>query len=188
MGASRLVPGFEPETDLERALAEDPALLRGLAWGTPRPGHPEGAVGAHVADLLRRVEASGATGRRRSELRLLALVHDSMKHDVDPHRPRTGENHHAQRARRLLERYTDDERLLGIVELHDRPYALWRRVRRTGRADRRALEAMLARVPDLDLFAAFVGLDSSTAGKDPAPLAWLRDELRRRSPAGSRSA
>ena len=33
-----------------------------------------------------------------------------------------GENHHAMRARRFAERYTDDERLLAAVELHDRPY------------------------------------------------------------------
>src|SRR5918997_1165459 len=47
------VPGFEPETDTERRLACDPVLREGWAWGEPRSGHPEGAVGAHVADLLR---------------------------------------------------------------------------------------------------------------------------------------
>jgi hypothetical protein len=29
----QLVPGFEPETDLERAVVADPELRRGLAWG-----------------------------------------------------------------------------------------------------------------------------------------------------------
>ena len=43
---------FTPETDLERALSSDPVLEEGLAWGEPRRGHPEGSVGAHVADLL----------------------------------------------------------------------------------------------------------------------------------------
>ena len=46
------IPGFTPETDLERRLARDPVLQEGWAWGEPRRGHPEGSVGAHVADLL----------------------------------------------------------------------------------------------------------------------------------------
>ena len=33
------------------------------------------------------------------------------------------------RARRFAERYTDDERLLATIELHDRPYNLWRKAR-----------------------------------------------------------
>src|SRR4051794_27187574 len=57
--AADLVPGFSPETDLERAVSEDPELLAGLAWGEPREGHPEGSVGAHVGDLLAAVEGGG---------------------------------------------------------------------------------------------------------------------------------
>jgi hypothetical protein len=54
-------------------------LLRGLAWGRPRRGHPEGSVGAHVADLLATIERWGEAGERRAELRFIALVHDSLK-------------------------------------------------------------------------------------------------------------
>ena len=175
-----VVPGFRPESELERAVTSDPALVRGLAWGRPRPGHPEGSVGAHVAELLRRIDDWGLTGERRRDLRFVALVHDSFKGDVDRRRPRTGENHHAMRARRFAERYTDDERLLTTIELHDRPYALWRRMRRTGRLDDRAVEDLFDRVPDLDLMLAFVELDGSTAGKDPEPIRWFRAEVERR--------
>jgi len=42
--AAELVPGFQPETELERRIARDPELLEGLAWGKPRTGHPEGTV------------------------------------------------------------------------------------------------------------------------------------------------
>jgi len=48
MDARELIPGFEPETDLERQVVTEPELLEGLAWGQPRAGHPEGAVGTHV--------------------------------------------------------------------------------------------------------------------------------------------
>jgi hypothetical protein len=178
--AETLIPGFEPENDLERAVTEAPELLEGLAWGKPRKGHPEGSVAMHVADLLARIARSGASGERRAQLRFISLVHDSFKNQVRHWLPRTGENHHAMRARRFAERFTDDERLLSAIELHDRPYAIWRRMDRTGRLDEEALVAMLDRVPDKDLFLVFVELDGSTEGKRAEPIAWFRDELARR--------
>jgi hypothetical protein len=174
------VPGFEPESELERRLTGDPELLCGLAWGRPRRAHPEGTVGVHVADLLETIDRWDETGVRRAELRFVALVHDALKFRVREWLPKSGENHHAVRARRLAERYTDDERLLATIELHDRPYALWRRRRRTGRPDVTGLERMLERIPDVDLFLRFVQLDGSTEGKHPGPIEWLEDELRQR--------
>jgi hypothetical protein len=175
-----LVPGFEPENELERTLVADPALQEGLAWGRPRRGHPEGSVGAHVADLLQTVDRWGETGSRRADLRLIALMHDSMKYRVRDWLPKVGENHHAMRARRFAERYTDDERLLATIEQHDRPYALWRKLRRTGRPAEQGLRRMLERIPDRDLFFRFVELDGSTEGKNPEPIEWLKQELQRR--------
>jgi hypothetical protein len=160
--AAELVAGFQQETDLERRVCRDPELLHGLAWGKPRTGHPEGTVGAHVADLIETIERWGETGDRRAELRFLALVH------------------HAMRARRLAERYTADERLLATIELHHRPYSLWRRMSRTGRVDESAFDRMRERIMDVGLFIRFVELDGSTEGKKPEPVEWLKDELRRR--------
>lgn len=177
-GLEALVEGFEAEDDRERRLAEDPELIRGLSWGKPRPGHPEGAVGAHVAALLRTIDAWGGRGARRTELRFLALVHDALKFRVKNWLPRKGENHHAMRARRFAEAYTGDERLLAAVELHDRPYGVWRSARRKGREpDRAALEPILQRIPDLELFLRFLELDGSTEGKNPEPVEWVRSAL-----------
>src|SRR3954469_6535922 len=100
-----LVPGFEPETELERRLVDDPALAAGLAWGEPRPGHPEGAVGAHVADLMQAIEDDGETGEGRRELRFIALVHDAFKTRVHGWLPKPGATHHAPRARHFAERF-----------------------------------------------------------------------------------
>jgi hypothetical protein len=161
-------------------LSRDPQLVEGLAWGKPRKGHPEGTVGGHVADLLETIDRWDESGPARSDLRFLAMVHDSLKREVNNLLPKTGENHHAMRARRLAERYTDDERLLAAIELHDRPYAIWRRMRRKGRLDERAFSEMLDRVPDPGLFLRFVELDGSTEGKNPEPIRWFREELARR--------
>jgi HD domain-containing protein len=177
--AEDLIPGFKPENELERRITEDPELLEGLAWGKPRRAHPEGTIGAHVADLLAKLDADGVTGEERELLRFLALVHDSFKNKVQEWRPRTGENHHAMRARRFAERYTDDERLLSTIELHDRPYGIWRKWGRTGRLDQGALKTLLQRIVDPELFIRFVELDGSTEGKNPEPVRWFKDELRR---------
>ena len=137
-------------------------------------------MGAHVADLLATIERWGETGKRREELRFLALVHDSLKNRVQHWRPKTGENHHAMRARRFAERYVDDERLLATIELHDRPYNLGASMRRRGRPDEHAFTEMLDRIPDIDLFLRFVELDGSTEGKNHEPLRWLKAELAQR--------
>jgi 5'-deoxynucleotidase YfbR-like HD superfamily hydrolase len=178
--APELIAGFSPEGPIETALSHQPELLEGLAWGKPRKAHPEGAVGAHVAQLLKLIDDDGEQGERRELLRLIALVHDSFKYSVNDLKPRSGENHHAMRARRFAERYTYDERLLATIELHDRPYAIWRKMKKKGRLDTEALEAMLERIPDYDLFLRFVELDGSSEAKDPEPVRWFRDQLRER--------
>src|SRR5215207_6950956 len=109
MTIADLVPGFEPETERERALAIDAELLAGLAWGRPRPGHPEGRVGLHVADML--TDVSERDGRRE-DLRFVALVHDAFKYRIDSQAGHSRENDHAVLARRFAARYTTDERLL----------------------------------------------------------------------------
>ena len=185
--AADLIPGFEPQDELEERVAGDPMLLAGLAWGKPREAHPEGAVGNHVADLLREIDARGESGDRRSELRFLALVHDSFKYRVRNWLPHRGENHHAMRARRFAQRFIDDERLLAAIELHDRPYDLWKKMRRKGRLDERAFEEMLERVPDHDLFMRFIEIDGASEAKHAEPIRWFRAELERRElvqPAG----
>ena len=191
MDASELIPGFEPENELERRVTADPDLLEGLAWGEPRSGHPEGAVGTHVAHLLETLDEEGVDGEAREVLRLISIVHDAFKNRVRRALPRVGENHHAMRARRFAERYLEDERTLAVIELHDRPYALWRKMKRKGRLDHAGFERMMRRIPDPALFLRFIELDGSTEGKRPEPIAWLRKELEKRGavePEGARSA
>jgi hypothetical protein len=166
MRMDALVPGFEAESPREHALAGDALLRAGLAWGRPRPGHPEGAVGAHVAALLRAIHEGGRT---RADLRFLALVHDAFKYRVRLDAPYSPDNDHAVLARRFAERYTSDPRLLTAVELHDEPYWIWK----TG-GGHEDLHALLRRIPDVGLFLRFVELDAATQGKDPGLLGWVR--------------
>jgi hypothetical protein len=165
--------GIAPETDLERQLLSDSQLRAGLTWGSPQFGHPEGRVAAHVAQILDAIEQDDPL---RHDLRFLALVHDSFKVAVSADAPWSAENDHAVLARRFAERFTDDERLLLALELHDEPYWLWRSA-----PDRdAALGSMLARVPDVELFGRFVELDAANEGKDLSFLWWFRRALAKR--------
>lgn len=188
MDAQELIPGFRPETDLERRVSSDPELLRGLAWGEPRASHPEGPVGIHVAHLLEALDRSDEEPERRELLRFIGLLHDAFKYQVRDRLPRVGENHHAMRARRFAQRFTDDERLLATIEFHDRPYALWRKMERKGKLDERGFQRMIRRIPDPALFLRFIELDGSTEGKRPEPIDWFRNELVRRGHLDSEAA
>ena len=112
-----------PSTPLEERLLAAPEIRAGLAWGSPRWGHPEGAVGEHVAALLARIADDDPL---RDDLRVLALVHDSFKAAIRPGERWARDNDLAGLARRFAERFTDDERLLAALELHDEPYWIWR--------------------------------------------------------------
>jgi hypothetical protein len=162
--------GITPEATLERQMLSDPQLRAGLVWGSPHFGHPEGRVAEHVAQILDGIEVDDPL---RRDLRFLAIVHDSFKAAVDPDTPWSRENDHAVLARRFAERFTNDERLLMALELHDEPYWSWR-----NDPDRdTTLASLLARVPDVELFARFVELDAANEGKDLSFLWWFRRAL-----------
>jgi hypothetical protein len=164
------VPGFAPWNGLERAVASDPDIRRGWDFPVEGTGHPERHVGAHVAAILRNIRSDDGLG---SQLRLIALVHDSMKWAVRRDLSWSPDNDHAVLARRVAERHTRDPRILRTIELHDEAYWLFR----SKRADPHALDGLLARLPDVELYVRFVELDATTEGKDPTFLVWLRNEL-----------
>jgi hypothetical protein len=169
LSIKELVPGFERESDLERTIVGERALLEGLAWGRPRFGHPEARVGLHVAAILARI---GDYPKLRADLRFIALVHDSFKRAVRPAEPWSRDNDHATLARRFAERFTNDERVLCAIELHDELFWIWH----NGGDD---IEPVLQRVPDVELYFRFVELDATTEGKDPSLLWWVRHAIAR---------
>jgi hypothetical protein len=168
--AVHVMDSITPETDLERQLLADARLRAGLDWGAPRAGHSEGPVADHVAAILAAIATDDPL---RSNLRFLALVHDSFKAEVRPHERWSADNDHAKLARRFAERYTSDERLLAALELHDEPYWIWR----NADAPEPSLRPLFERLPDPELFARFIELDAANEGKDLTFLWWFRREL-----------
>jgi hypothetical protein len=174
---------FALETPLERAIAADPVWQHGITWGWPRPGHAEGKVMYHIADVLANVERYALSPADRRDLRVITLTHDSLKYRVDPEHARSGANHHAARARRFAERYIGDERVLQLIELHDEGIHLWNRWRRTG--DDRLIAAQLDTLleqlgENWLLFIEFFRCDNDTPSKNPEPVLWFEEMLTRR--------
>ena len=172
------------------AIQRDARYRRNLAWGEPRPGHPEGSIQAHVAELERNLERLRP---RLSEaewwkLRVLVHVHDTFKGEAAEGVRITDPRSHASLARAFLAEFCGDEELLNAVQFHDEPYALWRRVHAGHPLDQGRFDALLALIRDWSLFLAFLIVDGSTDGKSREPLRWFFGEMAGRVPTNVTAA
>jgi hypothetical protein len=173
---------FELETDVERAIADEPEWREGVEWGTARLGHPEGAVKHHIADVLANVEREATSEEERRRLRLAALVHDSFKYQAPEGSARVGSpGHHGSLAAEFLERFVDDDELVEVVRWHDEAFAAWLGMVKRGnrrRAEQRARELIRRLGPALPLFVRFFRADNATEGKSPQSVEWFEGVAR----------
>jgi hypothetical protein len=168
---------FAAETELEAQICADPEWRRGVEWGKPRRGHPEGAVKNHIAEVLANLDRNAPDVDARRRLRLIALIHDAFKSRVDVTRPRVGDNHHGTIARRFAERFiTEDPVVLDIIELHDEAFNAYSVGERRGdwpRAEARALRLIERLGPNIDLYTTFFRCDNETGTKSSASYEWF---------------
>ncbi|MBX2878162.1 MAG: hypothetical protein KTR30_38940 [Saprospiraceae bacterium] len=169
-----------PETPLEKLIIQDKGFRRGLLWGVPRYGHPEGEVYKHIRDVFDNIDRLQVSQMARERLRLVALVHDSFKHKEDKRKPRDWSKHHGVLARQFLAHYTDDEVVLTITEMHDEAYYIWRLkklYKREVEGEQRLIK-LLSRLGDsLQLFYLFFKCDTCTGDKIQSPLRWFEQNI-----------
>ncbi len=165
-----------------RAIREDPRYRDNIDFGEPRPGHPEGSIRAHIADLERNLKTLRPRLDEREywQLKLLIHTHDTLKAVAREHVPIASPQSHASLAQRFLADYCNDADLLNMVQYHDEPYALWQQFKRRGRFDQNRLDALIARIEDWNIFLAFQIIDNCTKGKVRDPLYWLFQKVRGR--------
>jgi hypothetical protein len=167
---------FALETQLERAIAADPAWRTGIVWGSPRPGHPEGWVLFHIRDVLANIDHSFDNVADRSRLRLIALLHDTFKYQAAAAAHQLPRPAHGLLARAFAEHYIGDVGVLEVIELHDEAYKAWRlqdKHQDAPSANRRA-SALIARLGQhLDLFMCFYFCDQRTGDKSIAHYQWF---------------
>jgi hypothetical protein len=157
------------------AITSDPRYQRNLDWGEVRPGHPEGTIRAHIAELDRNLEQMRAKVSEPDYWRPKVLVHthDTFKAEAQPGAPISAPNSHASLARAFLAEFCDDADLLAMVQYHDEPFALWRQFKFKGRLNEERLTMLLTSIRDWNLFLAFNIVDGCTEGKQRDSLRWL---------------
>jgi hypothetical protein len=171
---------LKPETDLEASFLEDAEFCRGLQWGVPRFGHPEGSIVAHIVEVNANIDRLPVDVETRRLLRIICWVHDTFKHIEDKGTPRDWTKHHAVYARNFLARYLEDPLLLNLVEMHDDAYYAWRLGHlhhKLGEGEER-IRVIRERVGSYwQLFYLFFKCDTCTGDKNPAPLIWFEDTM-----------
>lgn len=166
---------------IERVLANS-RYKKNVEYGKPRPGHPEGRVKAHIAEVIANLDT--IRPRLKSDdaywkLLFLIHVHDTFKADSAGNVPILDPQSHASLARSFAAEYTDDTDLLNMIQFHDENYALWKQFRQHGTYDAQRFDSLLRAISDWDLFLIFIIVDGATAGKDKEKLAWFIGEVRK---------
>jgi len=172
-----------PENEMEKNILNDPDVLKGLCWGYPRFGHPEGKVLFHIKEIFDNIDKIAADPNFRRKLRLLALVHDTFKYQEDRKLISTDPSkHHAYIAHNYLKQYTQEEDVLQVVRTHDDAYYAWRAD--YAYRDPESAEVMLARLLEnngdhLDLYYTFFVCDTRTGDKNQSPIRWFEEKTGR---------
>jgi hypothetical protein len=160
----------------------DPRYKRNVEWGKPRPGHPEGKVKYHIAELESNLAQlkHRLTGKNDYwKLMLLIHVHDMFKAEASKGVPATDPRSHGSLAREFASDFINDKDLLTIIQYHGVSYFLWRQLRATGEYDTKVFMDLLSIIDNWDLFLAFTIIDGNTKGKDIEKLPWFIAEVRR---------
>ena len=172
---------IKPENDIEKNIINDSDFIEGALYGEIRRGHPEGQVIYHIKEVLANVDKY-CKEANRSDLRLIAMFHDTFKHKVDRTKSKFGENHHGMIARRFAEKFIKNNDLLKIIELHDEAYNAWSKGDRkndwTG-AEKRANDLLckLTLEDILDLYLTFYRCDNETGNKIQECYAWFKEQI-----------
>lgn len=171
---------LKPETDLEKKILNDPEFKKGLFWGKPRYGHPEGKIIYHIAEVLKNIDQLQINTHTRQQLRLVAFIHDTFKNIEDRNRPRDWSKHHSALARTFAERYINDEIVLNIIQHHDEAFYSWRMqyVFQDEEKGERRMQKLLNNISDyLQTFYLFFKCDTQTGDKNQKPIKWFEETV-----------
>ncbi len=175
---------IDAQTELERAIISDASFRKGLFWGTPRYGHPEGKVIFHIKEVMENVNRiPDLDSDTKNKLRLITLIHDSFKYKEDASRKihgRMPDNHHAVYAAQFAAPYITDTRLVRLIELHDEAYYSWQLFRQHRFVEcQLKLDRLKRELGDyFQLFYLFFKCDTKTGDKNQAPLHWFESTVK----------
>lgn len=169
---------IKPENGIEEAIIADKDFITGCNYGKSRPGHPEGQIIYHIKEVLENIEKFYPEDNDRTDLRFIAIVHDTFKYKVNNNKPKVGVNHHAMIAKMFAQKFRMDNNILNIIELHDEAYNAWGIGGRHGNwygAERRANQLIQGLLLEgyLDLYVKFYHCDNATGDKEQENYEWF---------------
>lgn len=168
--------------EIIQQIINDERYLKNIEYGEPRPGHPEGKVKYHIAELEENLDilrSHGISEEQYWKLKFLIHVHDAFKAEAVRDSAIIHPNSHSSLARKFASEFTNDSDLLNMIQYHDVNFALWKQFSRTGSYDPVRFSTLLETIKDWDLFLMFLFLDGSTTGKEPARIRWFIHEVRK---------
>jgi hypothetical protein len=167
--------------DIVSRVIADPRYLHRIEYGQPRPGHPEGKIKYHIAELEANLEklAPRISENQYWKLKFLIHVHDTFKADAVPDSLIESPYSHASLAMAFASEFTNDADLLAMIQFHDLNFALWKQFAARGAYDIERFSRLLDTIMDWDLFLLFLIIDGSTRGKDPDKVRWFIGEVRK---------
>jgi len=157
-------------------LLRNAVFQKGLFWGIPRWGHPEGHVIYHIREVLNNIDKLDISTECRRKLRLVAFVHDTFKYAEHRGNPRDWTRHHAVLARNFMEEYVAKKPLLDIIEFHDEAYYIWIEfhIKKNEAKGKERMEKFLERFSDsLQFYYYFFKCDTETGDKTLEPVKWF---------------
>ena len=163
-------------------ILADPRYQKNVEYGEPRPGHPEGKVKAHLAELeanLEKLKPRLQNDASYWKLKFLIHTHDTFKAVSLRGVAITDPLSHASLARAFAAEFTNDADLLNMIQFHDEGHALWRQREYKGVYSAERFQELLTTVKDWDLFFLFNIIDGCTEGKDREKVIWFVTEVKK---------
>ncbi len=163
-------------------LKADSRYRKNIEYGEPRPGHPEGKVKFHIADLeanLETLRTKGISQENYWKLMFLIHIHDSFKAEAKKDVPVLDPRNHATLAKEFAKQFTNDADLLNMIQFHDENYKLWQEYLQNGSFNPERFQNLLDTIENWDLFLMFIIIDGCVKGKDYSKLTWFINEVRR---------
>ncbi len=159
-------------------ILSQPEIQKGMDYGEPRKGHPEGKVFYHILEIIGGINELDDTPETTFKLYVLAIIHDSFKFKVDRQKPKIGKNSHGMIARRFAEKFISDETFLSIIELHDECCYLWRKFIKDRTFEQEKFRQTTDRVKsEMDLYLKLVLIDGATGDKSLDKVRWFCNKL-----------
>lgn len=174
---------LELRSPLEMSIVKDSMWQIGALAIPTNPVHTERNTFEHVFDILTNIHnLSPEQSDLISDLRVLALVHDNFKYMVDQSKGRNDNNYHGLFAHQFLSKYTEDPRLLFVVQHHDAAYNIFKRIKRNPASAEgpEAIAKLLKAISDLDavnLYTNFFYVDSHTGQKTHDAYEWFKQQI-----------